>query len=52
MDAPTPCFLGRAPAAIESVVSETALAQAFILTVHLVACLNLLLIGVLTWTKN
>ena len=53
----TPCFFFRrsagAPlAAIVSVVSETFLAHALLVMVHLIACLNLVLIGALAWTKS
>lgn len=43
--------VGAALAQIGSVVSETSLAHALVWAVHLIACLNLVLIGALAWTK-
>ncbi len=45
------CSDGAAPARMASIMSETLLAHALLWAVHLVACLNLVLIGALAWTK-
>ncbi|GAM97008.1 hypothetical protein U91I_00629 [alpha proteobacterium U9-1i] len=40
------------PGAIASSMSDALFAQGFMLAIHLVACLNLVLIGALAWTKT